>query len=187
MREYPASRRPELGCPRRTEDATSATLRLDRTAVALNHLQQARRLRAHPIMTTITIAGNMVEPPTLRFTNSGRAVANLRVIENTQHRTNDGSYVDDDDRNTFHVVVWGKPAENVAESLDNGQEIFVVGSVRTESTPTRTEGRSATARSSPPTASEPASPTPPRSSLARTGPMARRAARPKPPSNTPSR
>lgn len=84
-------------------------------------------------MSTITIAGNLAEPPTLRFTPAGRAVANLRVIENTQHRTNDGSYVDDDDPNTFHVVVWGKPAENVAESLDKGQEVLVVGSVRTDS------------------------------------------------------
>jgi len=84
-------------------------------------------------MSTITIAGNLAEDPTLRFTNSGRPVANLRVIENTQHRTSDGSYVDDDDPNTFHVVVWGKPAENVAESLGKGQEVIVAGTIRTES------------------------------------------------------
>jgi len=84
-------------------------------------------------MSTIAIAGNLAEEPTLRFTNSGRAVANLRVIENTQHRTSDGSYVDDDDPNTFHVVVWGKPAENVAESMTKGQEVIVVGTIKTES------------------------------------------------------
>ncbi|GGU46436.1 single-stranded DNA-binding protein [Nocardioides albus] len=83
-------------------------------------------------MNTITFAGNLTEDPELRFTPSGTPVANLRVAVNRRVKQNNGEWVDATP--TFHnIKVWGRQAENLAESLFRGDRALVHGQIETES------------------------------------------------------
>src|SRR3954451_2787884 len=57
------------------------------------------------------------DPPTLRYTAEGKAVANLRVAVNGRNDRVD--FVD--------VTVWGKPAEAVAAHKGKGDQLGVTG------------------------------------------------------------
>lgn len=83
-------------------------------------------------MATITIHGNLAADPELRYTQGGKAVANLRILENTRSR-HQGEWVTDPDPTGHNVVVWGAAAENLAESLRKGDHALVLGTTRTES------------------------------------------------------
>jgi single-strand DNA-binding protein len=79
---------------------------------------------------SITAVGNLVADPELRFTAAGKAVANL-VIACSERKfdkeTNTWS-----DGNTVFVTcsVWGKMAENCAESLQKGMAVIAQGILR---------------------------------------------------------
>jgi single-strand DNA-binding protein len=78
-----------------------------------------------------TIVGNLVEDPELRFTNTGIAVANLRVAV-TQRVQQDGEWRDGD-TSFFKVNVWRGQAENLADSLGKGDRVMVTGRLRQRS------------------------------------------------------
>lgn len=82
-------------------------------------------------MSTITIEGNLSEEPRLNFTKSGKAVANLVVLENRSVKDVQGEW-SDATPTSYDVVVWGPMAENVAESLGKGSRVVVTGSLFTE-------------------------------------------------------
>lgn len=87
-------------------------------------------------MTQITIIGNLVAAPELRFTPQGKAVASFTVAESKRVKGADGSWTDGD--STFwRCSLWDAPAENMAESLDKGQRVIVVGEVKQRSFETR--------------------------------------------------
>ena len=65
-----------------------------------------------------TIAGNLVEDPELRFTNTGTPVTNLRVAV-TQRVQQDGEWRDGG-TSFFKVNVWRGQAEHLADSLAKG-------------------------------------------------------------------
>jgi single-strand DNA-binding protein len=74
----------------------------------------------------VTITGNVTRDPELRFTPSGQAVANFGVAVNrrwqnrqTQEWEEQTSFID--------VSCWAQLAENVAESVQKGQRVTVVG------------------------------------------------------------
>jgi single-strand DNA-binding protein len=75
-----------------------------------------------------TIVGNLVEDPELRFTNSGTAVANLRVAV-TQRIQQDGTWRDGE-TSFFRVNVWRDQAEHLADSLAKGDRVMVTGRLR---------------------------------------------------------
>jgi single-strand DNA-binding protein len=78
-----------------------------------------------------TIVGNLVDDPELRFTNTGIAVANLRVAV-TQRIQQDGEWRDGD--TTFlKVNVWRGQAEHLADSLTKGDRVMVTGRLRQRS------------------------------------------------------
>jgi len=79
----------------------------------------------------ITIVGNLVEDPEVRFTNTGIAVANLRVAV-TQRIQQDGQWRDGE-TTFFKVNVWRDQAEHLAESLGKGDRIMVTGRLRQRS------------------------------------------------------
>lgn len=83
-------------------------------------------------MATITIDGNLAADPELRYTQSGKAVANLRVLENTRSKQQ-GEWITDPDPTAHNVTAWGPLAENIVESLHKGDNVLVVGTTRTES------------------------------------------------------
>jgi single-strand DNA-binding protein len=75
-----------------------------------------------------TIAGNLVDTPELRFTNTGTPVANLRVAV-TQRIQHDGEWRDGE-TSFFKVNVWRGQAEHLADSLAKGDRVMVTGRLR---------------------------------------------------------
>ena len=77
--------------------------------------------------TTLTIIGNLVQDPELRFTASGAAVANFTVASTPRvfDRT-DGEWKDGDTL-FLRCTLWRQPAEHVAESLTKGTRVIVNG------------------------------------------------------------
>jgi hypothetical protein len=65
-----------------------------------------------------TIAGNLVETPELRFTNTGTPVTNLRVA--VTQRVQDNGTWRDGETSFFKVNVWRGQAEHLADSLSKG-------------------------------------------------------------------
>ena len=78
-----------------------------------------------------SIAGNLVDTPELRFTNTGIPVTNLRVAV-TQRVQQDGQWRDGD-TSFFKVNVWRGQAEHLAESLSKGDRVMVTGRLRQRS------------------------------------------------------
>jgi single-strand DNA-binding protein len=81
---------------------------------------------------TITIAGNLTRDPDLRFTPNGRATASFGVAVNNDW-TDPSTGERRESTEFFDVVVWGKPAENAAQSLSKGQEVVVSGRLQQRS------------------------------------------------------
>lgn len=79
---------------------------------------------------TMTAVGNLTKDPELRFTAAGKAVANLVIACSDRKFDRDtNTYVDG---NTVFLTctVWGKMAENCAESLQKGMQVVAVGVLR---------------------------------------------------------
>ncbi len=75
---------------------------------------------------TVTLVGNVTDDPELRFTPSGRPVANFTVAVNRRFKNNDGQWEDRLD-GFFRCSCWADMAENAAESLTKGTRVLVTG------------------------------------------------------------
>ena len=80
--------------------------------------------------TQITIAGNLVDDPELRYTPTGQAVAKFRVASTPRFRDNASGEWKDGDSLFLSCNVWRQAAENVAESLQRGMRVIVTGRLR---------------------------------------------------------
>jgi single-strand DNA-binding protein len=80
--------------------------------------------------TQITIVGNLVDDPELRFTPSGQPVARFRVASTPRFRDNTTGEWKDGDSLFLTCNVWRQAAENVAESLQRGMRVIVSGRLR---------------------------------------------------------
>jgi single-strand DNA-binding protein len=87
--------------------------------------------------TQITIAGNLVDDPELRFTPSGQPVARFRVASTPRFRDNNSGEWKDGDSLFLTCNVWRQAAENVAESLHRGTRVIVSGRLRQRSYETK--------------------------------------------------
>src|ERR1700753_2540318 len=87
--------------------------------------------------TPITVVGNLVADPELRFTPSGQPVATFRVASTPRFRDNASGEWKDGDSLFLTCNVWRQPAENVAESLQRGMRVIVQGRLRQRSYETR--------------------------------------------------
>jgi single-strand DNA-binding protein len=87
--------------------------------------------------TVITLVGNLVDDPELRFTPSGAAVAKFRIASTP--RTYDRTSGEWKDGESLFLTcnVWRQAAENVAESLQRGMRVIVQGRLRQRSYDTR--------------------------------------------------
>jgi single-strand DNA-binding protein len=87
--------------------------------------------------TVITLVGNLVDDPELRFTPSGAAVAKFRLASTP--RTYDRTSGEWKDGESLFLTcnVWRQAAENVAESLQRGMRVIVQGRLRQRSYETR--------------------------------------------------
>jgi single-strand DNA-binding protein len=74
----------------------------------------------------ITITGNLVADPDLKFGSSGKAIAKFRVATSRRKREADGNWTDQD--TTFwRCTAFGALAEHLAESAVKGTGVVVVG------------------------------------------------------------
>jgi single-strand DNA-binding protein len=80
--------------------------------------------------TQITIVGNLVDDPELRFTPAGQPVAKFRVASTPRFRDNATGEWKDGDSLFLTCNVWRQAAENVAESLQRGMRVIVSGRLR---------------------------------------------------------
>ncbi len=87
--------------------------------------------------TQITIAGNLVDDPELRFTPAGQPVARFRVASTPRFRDNASGEWKDGDSLFLTCNVWRQAAENVAESLQRGMRVIVSGRLRQRSYETK--------------------------------------------------
>ena len=83
--------------------------------------------------TTMTIAGNLVEDPELRFTPGGHAVVRFRVASTPRFYDKTASEWKDGEALFLTVNAWRQLAENVAESLTRGSRVVVTGRLRQRS------------------------------------------------------
>src|SRR5689334_19479695 len=87
--------------------------------------------------TQITIVGNLVDDPELRFTPSGAAVARFRIASTPRYRDNQSGEWKDGESLFLTCNVWRQMAENVAESLTRGTRVVVQGRLKQRSYETR--------------------------------------------------
>jgi single-strand DNA-binding protein len=87
--------------------------------------------------TQITIAGNLVDDPELRFTPAGQPVARFRVASTPRFRDSSTGEWKDGDSLFLTCNVWRQAAENVAESLTRGMRVIVSGRLRQRSYETK--------------------------------------------------
>jgi single-strand DNA-binding protein len=87
--------------------------------------------------TTITIIGNLVNDPELRYTPTGQAVATFRVASTPRYMDRATNEWKDGDSLFLSCNVWRQAAENVAESLQRGMRVIVSGRLRQRSYETK--------------------------------------------------
>ncbi|GAA0975045.1 Single-stranded DNA-binding protein 2 [Nocardioides aquaticus] len=87
--------------------------------------------------TVITVVGNLVDDPELRFTPSGAAVANFRIASTPRTFDKNTNEWKDGEGLFLSCSVWRQAAENVAESLQKGMRVVVQGRLKQRSYETR--------------------------------------------------
>jgi single-strand DNA-binding protein len=87
--------------------------------------------------TQITVVGNLVDDPELRFTPSGAAVANFRIASTPRTFDKQTNEWKDGEALFLSCSVWRQAAENVAESLQKGMRVVVQGNLRSRQYETR--------------------------------------------------
>lgn len=87
--------------------------------------------------TVITVVGNLVDDPELRFTPSGAAVANFRIASTSRTFDKQTNEWKDGDALFLSCAVWRQAAENVAESLQRGMRVVVQGRLKSRQYETR--------------------------------------------------
>lgn len=87
--------------------------------------------------TNITVVGNIVDDPELRFTPSGSPVANFRVASTPRKYNRDTNQWEDGEAMFLTCNVWRQAAENVAETLTKGVRVIVQGKLKARTFQTR--------------------------------------------------
>jgi single-strand DNA-binding protein len=79
----------------------------------------------------LTLIGNLVEDPELRFTPNGTAMAKIRLAVNRRYQDRNNEW--QEDTSFFTGTCWRDMAENVAESLTKGMRVIVNGRLQQRS------------------------------------------------------
>lgn len=83
--------------------------------------------------TTITVIGNLTADPELKFLSSGVAVAKFSVASTPRFMDKAAGEWKDGDPLFLTCSAWRQMAEHVAESLQRGSRVVVVGRLRQRS------------------------------------------------------
>jgi len=87
--------------------------------------------------TTITMIGNLVDDPELRFTPSGAAVAKFRVASTPRYLDKATNEWKDGESLFLQCQIWRQAAANVAESLTKGMRVILSGRLKQRSYETK--------------------------------------------------
>lgn len=87
--------------------------------------------------TPITIVGNLVGDPILRFSPSGAAVANFRIATTPRVYNRDTNQWEDGEALFLTCNIWRQAAENAAETLTKGMRVIVQGNLKQRSYQTK--------------------------------------------------
>ena len=77
----------------------------------------------------VTLVGRLVRDPELRYTPSGKAVANFTIAVDRGFSKEQG----ESNADFIKIVTWDKQAETVGNLLKKGRLVLVDGSIRTGS------------------------------------------------------
>ncbi len=80
---------------------------------------------------SVTLIGNLVDDPELRFTPSGVAMANIRFAVNRRYQDRNNEW--QEETSFFGGTLWREAAENAAESLTKGMRVIVTGQLQQRS------------------------------------------------------
>lgn len=83
--------------------------------------------------TIITLCGNLVDDPELRFTPSGAAVAKFRVASTPRVYDKQAQAWQDGESLFLSCSVWRQAAENCAETLQKGMRVILQGRLKQRS------------------------------------------------------
>ncbi|MGW3437081.1 single-stranded DNA-binding protein [Streptomyces bacillaris] len=83
--------------------------------------------------TMITVVGNLVDDPELRFTPAGAAVAKFRVASTPRVFNKTTNEWEDGEGMFLTCSVWRQQAENAAETLKRGMRVIVQGRLKQRS------------------------------------------------------
>ena len=83
--------------------------------------------------TTITVVGNLVADPELKFTASGAAVSNFRIASTPRTFDKETQEWKDGEALFLTCSAWRQMAENIAESLVKGDRVIVQGRLKQRS------------------------------------------------------
>jgi single-strand DNA-binding protein len=87
--------------------------------------------------TQLTVVGNLVDDPELRFTPAGQPVARFRIASTPRFMDKATNEWKDGDSLFLTCNVWRQAAENVAESLQRGMRVIVSGRLKQRSYETK--------------------------------------------------
>ena len=85
----------------------------------------------------VSIAGNLVADPELRYTKGGAAISSLRVAVNRRWNKN-GEW--EEETSFFDVTAWSSLAENCADTLAKGMRVTVTGRLEEQKWEDKTTG-----------------------------------------------
>lgn len=80
--------------------------------------------------TVLTVIGNLVDDPTLRFTPSGAAVSNFRVASTPRSYDSATGQWADGEPTFLSCSAWRQMGENIVESLRKGDRVILQGRLR---------------------------------------------------------
>jgi single-strand DNA-binding protein len=79
----------------------------------------------------VILIGNLGADPEVRYTPSGKAVANFRIATTEQWKNKEGS---NEERTEWHrIVAWGRLGEICGEYLHKGKQVYIEGKLQTRS------------------------------------------------------
>jgi single-strand DNA-binding protein len=87
--------------------------------------------------TPISITGNLVADPELKFTSQGTAVTTFTVASTEKVFNKNSGKHEDGDTLFLRVNCWRQLAEHVAESAQRGMRVMVTGTLKQRSYETR--------------------------------------------------
>lgn len=91
-------------------------------------------------MSVITVVGNLVSTPEVRFTPSGNQMTTGTVVENHGYKDKVTNEWVETEPTFWPFVLWGEMGGNAAESLAKGDRVIVVGETRTNTWDDKTTG-----------------------------------------------